>query len=410
MARKNRKKKKFLSGLIIILCFLILLPVVSFFINSNRQALSFDSQDLSYNGDVSQVLPDTVYHIEGDDLVELPIVWHLEDFDEQKVGTQTIYAALENRFDYFKYNIGDIFIDVNVLPHAIGSTVSSGFGYIPINDGTEYAVGSYTGSDMDVVVPAVYKGKPVTRIGGSVFSGVPLTSIEFPASVKEIRDGAFGEAPTLKKINFLGRIDQWCEIEFKNTYTTPIRLFNDFYLNGELVTDVKLTTATKISSFSFYSCKSLKSIEISDTVTRIGDYAFRFCQSLENIVIPDSVISLGEYAFDGCTSLESITLSNNITNLSSHLFKDCSSLKSVEIPRSVTNIDDLVFYNTISLTRLYIPNSVATMALGKSHGVVKNCSSALTIFCEATSQPEHWSSIWNSDKAQVIWGYSGFVE
>lgn len=57
---------------------------------------------------------------------------------------------------------------------------------------------------------------------------------------------------------------------------------------------------------AFYSCKSLTSITIPNSVTTIGSTAFCNCRSLTNITIPNSVTSIGSGAFSYCNSLTDV--------------------------------------------------------------------------------------------------------
>jgi len=279
-----------------------------------------------------------------------------------------------------------------------------------INNDTEYGVSGYVGEESEVVIPAEYKGKPVTKIIDSAFNGLAITSIEIPSSIKVIGNGAFNNCASLTYVNFLGTVDEWVEIEIGNTYSSPTRNSKDLYINSELVTEVKLTTATKVSARAFYQCESIETIEISNTVTSIGEYAFRYCTSLTSIFIADSVTEIGQYTFDGCTLLESVKLPNGLTSLESHLFQNCKALQSIEIPSSVTNIADLVFYNTTSLTSIYIPASVVTMGAGKTNGVIRGCATSMVIYCGADSQPSGWSSKWNYNSRTVVWGYQAKID
>ena len=54
---------------------------------------------------------------------------------------------------------------------------------------------------------------------------------------------------------------------------------------------------THIGDLAFYTCTSLRSVTISDSVTDIGRYAFSGCTSLTSIVIPNGVTSIYDYAF-----------------------------------------------------------------------------------------------------------------
>ena len=62
----------------------------------------------------------------------------------------------------------------------------------------------------------------------------------------------------------------------------------------------KTYTVTNIGDCAFYSCYSLKSVTIPNSVTSIGYFAFYGCSRLTSITIPNSVTSIGERAFEGC--------------------------------------------------------------------------------------------------------------
>ena len=62
-----------------------------------------------------------------------------------------------------------------------------------------------------------------------------------------------------------------------------------------------------IGNDAFWSCESLKSIVIPNSVKSIGAFAFKNCRSLESIIIPDSVKSIRQYAFELCKSLKSMS-------------------------------------------------------------------------------------------------------
>ncbi len=115
--------------------------------------------------------------------------------------------------------------------------------------------------------------------------------------------------------------------------------------------------------------------ETSYIVTGIGK-----CKD-SNIIIPSEyhglpVKSIKHDAFRGCSNLTSITISNSVTSIGSYAFAYCYNLTSITIPNSVTSIESYAFYSCIRLT----------------------------IYCEVTSEPSGWSSIWNKSNRPVYYG------
>ena len=118
---------------------------------------------------------------------------------------------------------------------------------------------------------------------------------------------------------------------------------------------------TSIGNRAFYSCNSLTSIIIPNSVINIRDYAFQYCFNLILVIIPNSVKSIGNGAFNGCTKLTSITIPNSVTYIGFFAFSSCSSLTSIIIPNSITNIEWCSFSDCSSLTSITIPNSVTSI-------------------------------------------------
>ena len=231
----------------------------------------------------------------------------------------------------------------------------------------------------------------VTSIGDYAFENCDsLTSVVIGNSVTSIGNEAFYNCTSLTKANYTGTIDQWVQISFSGSVSNPIYYAKNLYINGELVTQANITTATKINFYAFCNCTSLTSIVIGDSVTSIGASAFYNCTSLTSVVIPDSVTSIGSSAFYNCSKLqynvysglkylgninnpylylvgivnENITtanIDNNCKFIGEYAFRDCSSLTSVVIGDSVTSIGSRAFSGCTSLTSVVIGDSVTSI-------------------------------------------------
>lgn len=196
----------------------------------------------------------------------------------------------------------------------------------------------YKGKNSDVVIPS-----GVTCIAPKVFSSKDITSITIPSGVRNIGKEAFIGCNSLTKVNFLGTIDEWAQIEFADATSNPATEAGNLYINDILVTEVVLTSAPKIAAYAFKNFKALTKVTIPDSVTNIESSAFSWCGSLKSVIMPNSITSIGNYAFSWCGSLNKIQLSNCLTSIGWGAFEGCGSLNRVVIPKSVTTIGRSVF-------------------------------------------------------------------
>ena len=276
----------------------------------------------------------------------------------------------------------------------------------------------------------------ITSIGAGAFYGcTSLTSVTIPKDVVSVGEAAFFGCTGLKAV-YISDLAAWCKISFavdyKYDYTdhsyswirasNPLNYAHNLYLDGKLVTDVKIPEGfTSISEGTFWGCDSLKSVTIPNSVISIGNLAFSGCQSLTSVTIPNSVTSIGHRAFMDCTGLTSVTIGTGVKSIGECVFSG-TSLNAVhisdvaawckiafhnsgysggiswttsnpltiahnlylnddliidlKIPEGVTAINDAAFYGCTSLKSVTIPKSITNIGLEAFYG----CTSLKAVY------------------------------
>ena len=285
-------------------------------------------------------------------------------------------------------------------------------------------------------------------ISGSFQMPLELDTLTLPSGIQFYHYGGqtFGK---ISNVNFLGTLEEWCEIDFQNDgcFMNPCQMGSNLYINGELLTNATITSSigdyqfegcTSLTSVkfdidgscywgysSFYGCTNLKSIEIGPNVTSVSTYysgssAFNNCDSLESFIVDennpylksidnsfysyneDGTLNLVRYDLLGIKNQTEYTIVDGTTTIGDHAFYDCSSLTSITLPSSLTTIGALAFYDCSSLSSIIIPNGVT--AIGSD--AFYNCSTSLVIYCEATNKPSGWDQDWNSGDYTVKWEHT----
>lgn len=176
------------------------------------------------------------------------------------------------------------------------------------------SIASYYGEAEIVVIPAQVNGKTVCRIDDYVFrSNKNLKAIVIPESVTSIGKEAFNLANKLEIVVFKG------------------------------------SGLTEIEENAFYSCESLKEIEIPETVTSIKESAFANCMLLAGITIPDGITSIAGGTFF-MTAITEVTIPDSVTMIDSTAFAGCAQLTTCSIPGSVTEIAPTAFQGSNMVT------------------------------------------------------------
>ena len=285
-----------------------------------------------------------------------------------------VISGLYNKELYYLFgdSINDIPENFIEISFASNSTYFDGTMFINevANHVVTYVIPDRTTEIKDYQFKA-YKYMTAVKIPDSVISigqysfvsCESLTNITIGSGLTFVSLYAFNGCSNLTKVNYTGTIDQWAEIVFRDgdgSIANPLNYTKELRINNELITEVKLTMATKISFSAFSGCSSLTSVSIPNSVTSIQDRAFLGCSGLTNLNIPDSVTSIGKYAFDGCDKL--FRTSKGIRYIDKWAIGVVNnSLATAEVADGTTGIADFTFNECRGLTNAIIPDSVKTI-------------------------------------------------
>ena len=184
----------------------------------------------------------------------------------------------------------------------------------------------------------------ITEIGGYAFQGCSgLTSLNLPAGITKIGEEAFWGCSGLKEVRF-------CINDNLDTYLTKGHPYINvdcgikYYINDKEITSFEIpSNVTTLGHYVFQGCSGLTSLNLPADITEIGDGAFRGCSRLTSLTLPASITKIGEEAFWGCSGLTSLTLPAGITEIGSYAFLDCSGLTSLNLPAGITEIGSYAF-------------------------------------------------------------------
>jgi len=196
------------------------------------------------------------------------------------------------------------------------------------SDGTQITLTGYNFSSMDVVIPDMLDGLPVTGYSATLFSAGAANNYT-GTGITSISGG-------------------------NNIMTIPAYSIRNCYS----LTNIALSQLTSIGSYSLERCTSLVNAYFPKAES-VGNYAFAYCENLKTVTIPE-VKTINVYGFYYCTNLESVSVPK-CSSVGSYSFRSCFSLKNVSFgvnaPATATGV-----YQTITANQVtnYVTNPSAT--------------------------------------------------
>ena len=227
-------------------------------------------------------------------------------------------------------------------------------------NGSEWTVTGYSNTPKAVVIPEEYDGKQITAIADGVFGGKELTSVEIPATVKTVGDGAFASCVKLSRVTFCSKAGAGA--------------------------------VTEIKEAAFVGCKGLTTLQLSDHVKSIGENAFATCEALLQVIILDGTESIATGAFAGCKNLVRVAVRGKDTKvtIAPDAFPAGAKLKTIHCQGELVVFEgdpDANPWKDDTIHKVVIiPTTVASSCVNKgSFTVTANCTStAFTTTCKFT--------------------------
>lgn len=203
-----------------------------------------------------------------------------------------------------------------------------------------------------------------------------LTNIEFPSSLKTIKQAAFKETGLINitipaNITTLeSNVFESCKSLKTANIDATITIFPDATFNYcTALTTVKFSSSSPIVYFEgsgkmaefepnytgeggngiFKECTSLTEVILPPNLTNISCSCFGNCKSLKTIELPDTITLIGG-TWGGsfyASGIESIKIPHRVTKISSETFGR-SNLKEIYIPKTVQEIEKNAIYETVN--------------------------------------------------------------
>lgn len=231
--------------------------------------------------------------------------------------------------------------------------------------------GAFYGCDKLETVEYAPDGKEMS-VGDQVFANcIKLTTIKLPANITKFEDGVFSGCNNLSRVEVdpdnpaLKDIDG---VLFSKDETEI--LFFPFGKEGEYQIP---KSVTKISGGAFAGKTNVTDITIGKNVISIGPGAFRNCTELWRVTFEEGgteELVIGKSAFNSCLRLTSFNLPDRVVEIPERMLFNATGLCEVEIPDSVTKIGDYAFAKVglSGIEKLVIPASVEEIGIAAFYG------------------------------------------
>lgn len=243
-------------------------------------------------------------------------------------------------------------------------------------DGT-YALTSYRGTDLEILVPEKIGKVPVTEISHDCFSpwkvGLDdaeikvrenILSVYMPDSVTVIEAGAFRGCESLEKVRISSRLKRIGDCAFSQCSSLAKAALPEsiddigeaVFLDCRSLADQEGFVIIHKCLFAY--CGKARDVVIPEGVEVISAKAFENNGTITTVSFPSTLRRIGEYAFNMCQGLREIDIPGNVEWIERGAFFACTAVEKLRVREGVSYIDDIAFRYGSSLSRIWFPASL----------------------------------------------------
>ncbi len=183
-----------------------------------------------------------------------------------------------------------------------------------------------------------------------------LEKIELGPNTEYLGKGAFYGCDNLKEIVLNGSFNwdiNWIisspPFGYLKSITRIVSQNNNFLVYDDMLfsTDKKVLFRCPVNKMTAALPKELESI---------SSFAFYNCRYLQSINLPEGLTYLGSSAFEGCSSLREIRLPDSLTEIQNNTFSLCRELSYIQFPHNLSYIHEDSFFGCSKLEFFYFPS------------------------------------------------------
>lgn len=195
---------------------------------------------------------------------------------------------------------------------------------------------------------------------GLVFDCYKFNTVEFNEMITEILDFAFANTAI-------------SEINFPNSLKS-IKNYAFFNCSNIQKLSLASTDLVEIGNFTFADCLNLNSVKFSNSITKLGKFAFSNT-GFTNVEVSGDLSSIGQGAYSKCLKLKSVDLTNiAVDALPPMMFENCTNLNEILWPSYQIIIGERSFFG-IGINTLSLPTTISFI----NNGAFQNCKKLKSI-------------------------------